>query len=277
MLDVIDHTEPNWLNLYLQKDRENGASTYSKDIIKYQVPVWKEYTKNLKGVISTCPLLVNCQIKLCGDLAVQYFHTYPYLEPLQQAKEVSYALRGYNRIIFVTTYRAQHLQLSSAGFESMWIPMTIEPVAPTEYLKPIEGKHAAYWGNITRPKTALFDLLEYEFAQEGWELHHVKGSQKSSWKELTKYTYGVGVGRCALEMLSLELKVMIAGSKFGGLITNEEEYKIQSYSNFNGRVITFDRSILACLRAWSLSEVRFQSGPEVAVEALHKHLRSITW
>lgn len=275
MLTVIDHSEPNWFNLYTSSNRENGAATYSKEIVRHQLPVWHSHTEGLTGVISTCPLLYSCPgIPVSGDLAVQYLHTYAYDEPLKQAQLVVDHLPGYDRILFVTSYRALYLQLLNCGYEALYVPMTIEPASVLKPMMGVPGRRnkAAYWGNVTSPKRALYRLLKKEFREQGWELEHVWGQQYSSWEELTAYEYGVGVGRCALEMMSLGLKVMIAGSKFGGLITNEEEYNIQSYSNFNGRIITFDRSVAACINSWSLSEVLFKSGPEVAVDSLTKQL-----
>lgn len=108
-----------------------------------------------------------------------------------------------------------------------------------------------YFGNVTPAKRKHFDAMRRAFVKTGWKLDVItEPDQVKALRTLRRYSYGVGVGRCALEMMALDMRVMLSGAKFGGIITNHDEWAVQSSQNFNGRVITYDRSVLACVAAW---------------------------
>lgn len=66
-------------------------------------------------------------------------------------------------------------------------------------------------------------------------------------KLVSTYSYGVGVGRAALEMMVFDIKQIIAGRQLGGLITNEEEFELQRAVNMNGRINTYSEDLSDCL------------------------------
>jgi hypothetical protein len=146
------------------------------------------------------------------------------------------------------------------------------------YSKPQEHKgnrSAAYFGNLINGKVNTFKTLNKEFQHRGWALTHIQGPQLDCWHELTKYDYVVAVGRCALEAMSLGKKVMIVGAEFGGIITNETEFAIQRDTNFNGRVVTFDRELSACLTAWDYSLTGITVPVEYATQILEGYCAAL--
>lgn len=278
MLTVVDHTEPNWAARYTAKGRENGAATYSRDIVRWHVPAWEQLLPS-GSVVSTCPLLTAGEF--AGPVAVQYLHTYPYTDPLGQARAVLGHLGPrFERVVFVTAYRALQAQLVLAGLESVFVPMTVDSSA----VRAAVGdpgtrrgeRQAIYFGNVTHPKQALHQQLRRVFASRGWRLDLLSGgmfcgrqvTQAEAWQIASGYRYGVGVGRCALEMMALGLKVMVAGAEFGGLITTADEWAVQWATNLNGRVTTFDRDIGACVDSLGVAMLVDPPGPSVAIEAI---------
>lgn len=264
----IDHTEPNWSARYSRGGRENGAATYSRDIVRHYIPAIKRVIDkhNLKVVVSTAPafnLMDQSHLPEQADIAIQFLHTYDYKKPLLRAKESLQASRQFSQqTIFVTSYRPLYLELIQRKFKAIFLPMAIDTQKVTEVSKGISHVHtkrprAIYFGNITSAKQKTWHALRKEFKKNGWILDRIdsgkfnggeKLSQEQSWKLIAKYSYGVGVGRCALEMMAMGLKVMIAGPEFGGLITSENDLKLQREVNMNGRVITFNRDISTCVR-----------------------------
>lgn len=277
MLTVIDHTEPDWRAAYVKKGRENGAATYSRQIVEHHLPVWERLVPD-GTVISTCPVLSSVEVE--GPLAVQYLHTYSYVEPLRQAELVVKNLDGrVDRVVFVTAYRSLHAQLVLAGFEALFVPMTVDP-GPVRAARsteaPLVGRRVLYFGNVTRPKTRLLNELKRTLEPRGWYvdvcsegwLDGYRLSQRQAWEAASRYRYGIGVGRCALEMMALGLKVMVAGAEFGGLITTPDEWAVQQATNLNGRVTTFDRNIGACVEAFDLAIDEVPGGLDVATDAI---------
>jgi hypothetical protein len=280
VLTVVDHTEPSWASRYAAKGRENGAATYSRDIVRWHVPVWERLLPE-GSVVSTCPLLTS------GDwsspVVVQYLHSYQYVDPLGPAWEVVGhlgALAG--RIVFVTAYRSLAARLRLAGMEALHVPMAIDADAVRASVGDVgeryDGRRVVYFGNVTRHKRALFAELRRVFERRGWRFDVVSESrfdgqpvtQAEAWRILARYRYGIGVGRCALEMMALGLRVMVAGAEFGGLITTEDEWRTQWATNLNGRVVTFDRDVGACVDAFEHAMLVEPPGPGVAELAIEQ-------
>ena len=284
MLTVIDHTDPGWAEQYVRKGRENGAATYSRDIVRHHLPVLRELLPD-GSVVSTCPVMVDAEVE--GPVAVQYLHTYPYTQPLRQAQLVTAGLASrVDRVVFVTAYRALHARLQAAGFESVFVPMAVDVAAVRAHASsegPLEERRILYFGNLTRPKRRLFQELRgvlegrgwtVDLCSEGWlQGRHLR--QPQVWEAASRYRYGIGVGRCALEMMALGLHVLIAGAAFGGIATTDDEHATQAGCNYNGRVTTFDREISACIDALPLATPRPRDIAS-AVDALREGFKTRT-
>lgn len=210
---VFDHTDPEWCSRYNRLSRTNGAFTYSQDICKWHLPIWRQ----LLGPSDT--------IATCGkvqDATVQYVHERTHADLSGRTK------------LFVTTYR----DLADAlGTRGLWIPNTIDAsVVPIH--RPV--KNWVYYGNLIKHKRTAFDKLT------GVQFDIVAGvrNQQAALQEVARYRYGIGVGRCALEMMAIGLKVLLFGKDFGGVILSEDDFRRQQAANFNGNVMTGAGSIV---------------------------------
>lgn len=276
MLRVIDHTERVWESRYQKRYRENGAATYSRDTIAHQIPLWREWAADREVLISTCPLLLKVHGE--GDVAVQYLHEYRYEDPLARPRAVRAALeRTFDRVIFVTAYRELSEKLQQDGLEALYLPMSVDtqalPQAPQKARYP---RQAAYFGNVTSPKRELYEELHKTFSLSGWTLRDIKDSnQHRAWEKLAPFDYGVGVGRCALEMGALGMRVMIAGTRFGGIITSEQEWQAQHETNMNGRIYTYSDSITKCIQDWNAAQVGLTCDVSQTLPILREHLEKL--
>lgn len=203
---VYDHNHSAWSSRYARHGRTNGAFTYSRDIGKWHTPVWQR-------LLGSDDTLATCG-KVPGA-TVQYLHerTHPSLDSATK--------------LFVTTYR----DLADAlGDRGLWLPNTIDAVDLPPHM-PTKGW--VYYGNIMGAKRRALDQL----ATVKFDV--VSGvDQETALRRVSQYRFGIGVGRCALEMMAIGMKVVIFGKDFGGLILSQSDYERQRDANFNGNVIT---------------------------------------
>lgn len=266
-MKIIDHTDQLWDARYRRHSRTNGAATYSRDIVKYHVPIWKKFAPD-DTVVSTAPLITNRKAYGIPDdtkLLVQYVHRYQYDSPLADAKRVTGEMGG-RQVLFVTAYKQYANLLNWNGYRALWLPMTIDAEAIRKFQSPEHQHHAkklAYFGNLLHGKELIHADLVKQLNSFGWEVDtfannrkNGKGnlSQSQILREISTYDYGIGVGRCALEMYALGLKILVIGGQFGGLVMSPADFEAQLKTNFNGRIITYDRTLEACLAALPHSE-----------------------
>lgn len=260
---VFDHDEEVWRARYMKRGRENGAATYSREIVAHQLPIWERQLKAYgigsdDVVLSTCPLLSQVRNVPKNKIVVQYLHTYQYDNPTGDAKSVADSLVSSRSVVFVSAYKALCSQLQRRGMPAIFVPMTIDAqtVQLSKAKKRQHKKRVVYFGNVTNAKESVYQRVVSEFRKRAWQVDtissgFVNGSvpvtQQEAWKKMSQYEYGIGVGRCALEMMALGLKVMVAGAEFGGLVVNDRDFQAQTETNFNGRVVTFNRDIRACI------------------------------
>ena len=293
MIQFITHQLPSW---QARKKIENGAATYSEDIIQSQQLHWEKFfhgdPRNI--VISTCPLLsqVNQRdIKASRvDLAIQYLHTFPYENPITYIQKIVAGFTHHKRLkstqwVFLSAYRSYVDQINSAGFKAFFVPMSINTaplveIATAAQTSPIHADRVIWFGNIYHDKSKLYTSLAGYVRQAGFQLDTISRglfnrqtqlSQTDAWQRIAQYQYGIGVGRCALEMYALGLKVVIAGSKFGGIIADLHDFEVQTTTNFNSRLITYDRDPKAVFKKLPESFV-----PQIRSIAEINHTTAIT-
>jgi hypothetical protein len=95
-----------------------------------------------------------------------------------------------------------------------------------------------YFGNLYPKKLDTFNLLKEtldfdvlsfsKFNNEETILSH-----NDCLNLVSNYSYGIGVGRCALEMVSMGLPVLVAGEKVGGTLITKDDYTFHRDYNFN--------------------------------------------
>jgi len=259
MIQFITHQLPSW---QARKKIENGAATYSEDIITSQQLHWEEFFRGdpRNIVISTCPLLsqVNQRdIKATRvDLAIQYLHTFPYENPIGYIQKIVAGFTHHKRLkstqwVFLSAYRSYVDQINAAGFRAFFVPMSINTAPLLELSQaPVYTDRVIWFGNIYHDKSKLYTSLAGYVRQAGLQLDTISRglfnrttplSQTEAWARIAQYKYGIGVGRCALEMYTLGLRVVIAGSKFGGIVADQHDFEVQTKTNFNSRLITYDR------------------------------------
>ncbi len=243
---VIDHTEKNWHRRFTNYGI-GGALTYSRDLVKYQIPHWRKILPN-DSLISTCPLL--SQVPLVGhyNTVIQYLHTYPYL-----AKEINqHYTFTYDRIIYISAYLEYTNYMRDSGHLAVYVPMSIDVGSIQKHTLPkAKHKRFLYFGNITIPKLDMYNTLLRNIFFD--EISFSKFNRKTPITRdqilslAATYNYGIAVGRAAQELSALGVKVLIAGAKLGGIVTTEQEYIAQTQTNMNGRILTHSADIQHCI------------------------------
>jgi hypothetical protein len=92
-------------------------------------------------------------------------------------------------------------------------------------------KGIVYFGNSYHDKTVIMNHLKKENDIE--YVGDMKQPQKEVLDYVNKFEVGIGVGRCALEMLAMGMKVIIAGSRYGGYINDDISLEKHLYWNCN--------------------------------------------
>lgn len=251
-IDVVDHDYPPWKARRSRRLPVNGAATYSRDIVAHHVGHWDALVGGQRTLLSTAPPLLDYPDDHY-DLTIQYLHTFPQRRQLDLPTRIA---DRFKRTVFVTAYLPYQRLLDRAGFEAVWVPMKVD----TDWVRHLAGRlpgpdpqprRAVYYGNVTRSKQQTLYRLRRMFSLHGWRLDVVSGSrQAEALRRVKTYDYGVGVGRCALEMMSLGLRVMVAGREFGGIVASGHDFHAQTSVNFNTRVTTFDSELESCLESW---------------------------
>ena len=265
MITVYDHlTHPVWASLYKQRhksrNRTNGGYTYSKDITKYHLPIItdiinsKEKYKNV--IITTVGMLDRTIVPENTDLIICYLHEFLDLE-LPRVFEIS---NWYNKkIVYITSRLNIFQRLSYTGISTILLPMSIETSEFTKYAKSEKyaDKRVIYFGNRYLGKGGTYNQIKESFVNKGWIFDEISANMFNGKKSLNrdeifdtiaKYKYGIGEGRCVLEMNALGVKTLICASKNQGIFTNNSEFEIQKANNFSdGTIWTFSPDIDTCI------------------------------
>jgi hypothetical protein len=263
-MQLITHETESWSN---RKRFENGAATYSRDIVNAQADNLRKAFKG-KTLVSTCPLISDLRPEEITieqpELIVQYLHTFPYQDPLGFVKSIieRSAFPNADKWVFVSAYHSFVDMMNANGLKACFVPMMID----TSILPPAQNdiERAIWFGNIYKDKKPMFNHIRDAFKASGIKLSIItKGmlnskqevTQQEAWQLISRYQYGVGVGRCALEMYKMGLKVLVAGAHFGGLVMSDEDHLAQERTNYNGRIVTWNRDIGQCINMMKHSHI----------------------
>lgn len=269
-IQIIDHNFRPWL---AKKRQENGAATYSNDILDILMPkltgYLDRYHEERNILISTAPPLAKVEDPYIlhdpVELVIQFLHTYPYRTPMVPINALLNRFPN-SKVILVTAYQSyllrMQMMLRKEGLQErvkpVFVPMFIQPkkilvAIGKRWFRHDDEKRIIYFGNLYKAKSQEYFRVKQGLERAGWKVDvFSKGKlngqnpvwpQADIWKHISGYRYGIGVGRCALEMYSLGLKVLISGEHWGGLCMTDDHFAIQTETNFNGRIITGTRDL----------------------------------
>lgn len=207
--------------------RVNGAVTYSIDFCNIVAP---ELTIPDGFTLSTCQ-------PMGGHKVITILHSY--------TKNTIEFVRRNPNTCFITHYRPMALR-----FGANYIPMSIDISALPEANPNKNGKWI-YFGNLMNGKHTIYNqirkLTNCDLISMG-RFNDKPIRQAEAHEIINEYSYGIGVGRCALEMYAMGLKVLVAGERFGGVALTLADYLAHQSVNFNGRVRTGDAEICDCIK-----------------------------
>jgi hypothetical protein len=137
---------------------------------------------------------------------------------------------------YITHYKKFSLWLNDIGITNTFIPMTVDiDVLPVKE----KSKKIIVFTNLYNGKAEVFERLR----QSGVEFDYLSfGSLNGSSRVMNRtecldcvsqYEIGVGVGRSAIEMLAMNMKVIVAGKEYGGTIVNDDDLQKHWDTNFN--------------------------------------------
>lgn len=264
-ITIYDHTNhPIWYPLFksrhLANNRTNGGYTYSCDIVKFQIPVIKNILENQTTynniLITTVTALTSYIVPAGTDLIICYLHEF--LE--REYPNVRAILSWYRgKIIFITSRKNIYEKLKSENIDVVLLPMSIDTSALAEFTKSekYNDNRVIYFGNRYLGKGKSFDVVKQAFIKKGWIFDCIAFNNFNEIKPLTRqeifrtiatYRYGIGEGRCFLEMNALGLKTLICAGSNQGIITNDNDFTIQRDNNFSdGKIWTFSPDIATCI------------------------------
>lgn len=268
MLNIIDHNSEPWSSKYRSKNRQNGAYTYSIDIVKFYIPIIQRLLKNSSrdALVSTCGQILPCHHPEDYDVRIQWIHDikmiYNYVDALKDSSS-----EEKKRWLFVVSSQSYAELLSKVNLYSVIIPLAIDAEEVRKYKVPADknNRDIIYFGNVYREKTEQYYKIWETLTRLGWNLTtismrdispleghanppktlKIKGAE--AWKEISRYKYGIGVGRCLAEMYALGLKCLVSGNSFGGIVMSSNDAKEQLLRNYRSDAYTFTDSIETAL------------------------------
>jgi hypothetical protein len=265
MITIYDHnTHPLWVGLYKfrheSKNRTNGGYTYSQDIVKYHIPVIKDILSKQdlynNIIISSVALLEPSMTPPETDLFICYLHE----NSIRELPRITGFLSWYKGdVIFITSRAELHKELKDRNIKSVLLPMSIDVSAIAKYAKSEKyaDKRVLYFGNTYLGKGGSLSYVKQAFIKKGWIFDQISFNMFNGGHSLTrdqifdiiaKYKYGIGEGRCVLEMNALGLRTLVCASSNQGIFTNDDDFALQRAHNFSdGTIWTFSPDINECI------------------------------
>lgn len=291
-ITIFDHnTHQSWNALYKSRhesvNRTNGGYTYSQDIVKFHVPVIKEILDNqttYKNIfICSVQMPENELLIAKPDLVICYIHEFMERE---YPRCVEFVSRYNGKTIFITSRANLCKKLNENGMTAVLLPMAIDVPEIAKYAKSEKytGKRVIYFGNRYLGKGIGYEATKKSFLQKGWIFDTISNNKFNDTTDLTrdqvlatvaKYKYGIGEGRCVLEMNALGIKTLICASKNQGIFVDEIDFEMQKKNNFSdGKVWTFSPDINNCIEYFDKAIVKTVDIQEV-LPILETELRRV--
>lgn len=273
-ITIFDHnTHQSWNALYKSRhesvNRTNGGYTYSQDIVKYHVPVIKEILDNqttYKNIFICSVQMPENELLIANpDLVICYLH-----ESLQREypRCMEFLSRYKGKTVFITSRANLCEKLNENGMTAILLPMAIDIQAIAKFAQSEKyaDKRVIYFGNRYLGKGIGYESTKNSFLKKGWtfdtisnnKLNDVEGlTREQVLKTVAKYQYGIGEGRCVLEMNALGLKTLICASKNQGIFIDEIDFDMQKRNNFSdGKIWTFSPDINNCIEYFDKAIVK---------------------
>lgn len=291
MITVFDHnTHPIWAEHYkknfLSNGTTNGAYTYSIDIVKYHLPIITEILKRQNKykniLISTVTTINEDIIPLGTDLIIEYVHETVDRDLPKILKNQWLGIK----FIYITTRADIFASLSVRDISCVLIPMAIDIQSFAKYAK-IEkyiDNRVIYFGNKYLGKGKCYKNTKTAFIYKGWKFDNIcynvfndetKMDRKQILDTVSKYRYGIGEGRCVLEMNAMGLKTLICAGGNQGLMMNENDFNIQKQHNFSdGKIFTFSDNLNECIENFDKAIIKTLDVHDVLPD-LKKQIESV--
>ena len=291
-ITILDHTtHPSWVQLYnyrhASKNRTNGGFTYSEDIVKYHIPVILEILSKQSIynniVISSVAMLEPGINPKDTELFICYLHE----NAEREMPRVNNFLTWYKGdVIFITSRANLHRTLEENNIKSVLLPMSIDVSAISKIgeIEKYVDKRVLYFGNTYLGKGGSLSQVKQAFINKGWTFDQISFNMLNGERSLNrnqifeiiaKYKYGIGEGRCVLEMNALGLRTLVCASKNQGIFTNEDEFNLQRENNFSdGRIWTFSPDIDTCIDNFDKAIVK-TIGVQEALTILRQQLEGV--
>lgn len=272
-ITIFDHeTHPVWADKYNKfvaiNGGTNGAYTYSKDIVKFHVPELIkliEQTDYKNILIHTVGVLTKEILPENIDLIIYYLHEHEKRE-IPRMNAIREFYKG--KIVYITyrTYRAE--KLNKLGFNTIFLPMSIDTEELARYKNHTKynDKRVLWFGNMYLGKATNYTKVKKIFKREGWMFDTLTGnrlndgkllSRSKVFKEISKYKYGIGVGRAVLEMNALGVRTLICAKKVNGIITSILDFEYMKQNNFTDvDVPVFSDDIKKCLLSFDRAIIK---------------------
>lgn len=140
-----------------------------------------------------------------------------------------------DRILYITQYKDQADFLQECGYNAYYVPMRIR----VDGLPSKSGNSkAVYFGNVYENKEETLrliksvcdvDVVSFGRLNDG----DVVMDRSECLDVVSGYSFGIGVGRCALEMVAMGMPVLVAGKNVGGMLASQEDLDFHSLCNCN--------------------------------------------
>lgn len=250
MLKVIDHTNhPSWTPINLRLGRENGARTYSRDIVQFYAPVFKRvFMGPEKVLLITVQNWNSCEKWKGYDRIFVFVHERGVTEEIRKTKRDALKkfaeVNSHAKVYFITWCPQHKEELIADGLNSFYLPMAIDvkKFLPYKSIKKVYSKRLIYYGNILNEKVPAFARLKEVVENSGWQLDYISKDRFNGYgfkltpekirRKLAQYKYGVGVGRSAQEMSVMGIKVICYSTNDVMLATTDiESEKLLTQNN----------------------------------------------